>query len=42
MAKANYQNYRVNWNVVLVYAGVVALSVGIWGAIIRAAELLVR
>jgi hypothetical protein len=42
MAKANSQNYHLNWNVVLAYTGVVALSVGVWGAIIRAAESLVK
>jgi|GEM_PF-3524938 len=42
MAKANAQNYRLNWNVVLAYTGVVVLSLGVWGAIIRAAESLVK
>jgi hypothetical protein len=42
MEKANSQNYRLNWSVVLAYTGVVAVSIGIWGAIIRAAESLVK
>lgn len=42
MAKANSQNHHLNWNALLAYAGVLVVSVGVWGAIIRAAHSLVK
>jgi hypothetical protein len=41
MAKAD-STKQLNWHVVLGYAGVIVLSLGAWGAIIRAAGSLIK
>ncbi len=42
MANADFPRQRLNWHAVLGYTGVIFLSVGVWGVIIRAAASLVK